>query len=95
MGRGRGRRARKGFSIGCKSGERQRALGVKGAFVGCETGIFMARGTHLVITEKTTTEKIRVVFYWEVKTAFFSGRREYVMRKGERPFSGMLMDLKK
>ena len=51
------------FFVSCKSGERKRALGEKGAFVGCQTGIFMARGTHSAIIEKTAPEKIRVVFY--------------------------------
>lgn len=53
VGRGRGRCARMGFFVGCKSGERKRALGGR--------GIFMARGTHSAIIEKTAPEKIRVV----------------------------------
>jgi hypothetical protein len=37
-------------------------LGEKGAFVGYQTGIFMAR-THSAIIVKTAPENIRVVFY--------------------------------
>jgi hypothetical protein len=43
-----------GFFVGCKSGKRKRALGKKGAVVGCYTRIFMARGTHSAIIEKST-----------------------------------------
>jgi hypothetical protein len=74
MGRGRGHYVRMEFFVGCKSGERKRALcengvfcwlqewgeeegtGEKGAFVGCQTGIFMAIG-------KIAPKKIIVVFY--------------------------------
>jgi hypothetical protein len=38
--------------VGCKSGERKRALGEKGAFVGLQTGIFMASGTHQPLLRK-------------------------------------------
>jgi hypothetical protein len=51
------------FFVGYKSGETKRALGEKEGFVGCQTGIFMARGTHSAIIEKIAFEKIRVVFY--------------------------------
>jgi hypothetical protein len=53
VGRGRGRCVRMWFFVGCESGERKRALGGR--------GIFMARGTHSAIIEKTGPEKIRVV----------------------------------
>jgi hypothetical protein len=53
VGRGRGRCARMVFFVGCKSGERKRALG--------ERGMVIDRGTHSAIIEKTAPEKIRVV----------------------------------
>jgi hypothetical protein len=40
------------FIVVCKCGDRKRVLGKKGAFVGCQTGIFMTRGTHSTIIEK-------------------------------------------
>jgi hypothetical protein len=53
VGRGRGRCARMGFFVGCKSGERKRALGGR--------RIFINKGTHSAIIEKTAPETIRVV----------------------------------
>jgi hypothetical protein len=47
-----------GFFVGCKSGKRKRALGEKGAFFGCQTGIFMARGTHSAIIEKLLPKRL-------------------------------------
>jgi hypothetical protein len=71
MGRGREHCARMGFFVGCKSWERKRALCENRVFCwlqewGAEEGagrkgIFMAKGTHSAIIEKTTPENIRVV----------------------------------
>jgi hypothetical protein len=71
VGRGRERSARMGFFVGSKSWERKRTLCENGFFWLQEwgeekralggRGIFMARGTHSTIIEKTTPEKIRVV----------------------------------
>jgi hypothetical protein len=72
MGRGRECCARMGFFVGCKSWERKRALCKNGVFLlvaivgrGYRAlggrGIFMVRGTHSTIIEKTAPENIRVV----------------------------------
>jgi hypothetical protein len=58
MGRARGLCARMGFFVGCKSGERKRALGEKDAVVGCQIGIFMARGTHSAIIKKMLPKRL-------------------------------------
>jgi hypothetical protein len=72
-----------GFFVGCNSWERKRALCDNGVFCwllewGEEKralggrGMFMSRGTHSAIIEKTAPEKIRVVVH-----SFVDGGRTF------------------